>query len=249
MIINANQGGGGQLQARTAIPSTSQQVIEPESPYYGLSKVTVESAPLEATRYVNAATYEQHITPESPNIGLSEVVVNPAILESRSVTMSKSTETFYPLSSSSYGMSQITIGIPSMLVSTGIQMPDQYLQTVACQYPINYFPTAIYIDNKGAANLDTSGKYCMGDVLMFIRELSTDTTAIDISGLEVYGMVFRNQSVQLDFDFVFNLQMYVNSIILDRTNKTISVNFRNELYVPYDSTKSLRIYIWSRLVQ
>ena len=39
MIINANQGGGGgQVQAGTEIPSTRQQDVEPENPYYGLSK-------------------------------------------------------------------------------------------------------------------------------------------------------------------------------------------------------------------
>lgn len=110
MIINANQGKGGQLQARTVIPSTSQQVIEPEKPYYGLSKVTVEPAPLETTRYVNAATYEQHITPESPNIGLSEVVVNPAILESRTVSPSTSQQVITKTKNEYYGLSQVTIG-------------------------------------------------------------------------------------------------------------------------------------------
>lgn len=109
MIINANQGGGGQLQARTVIPSTSQQVIEPESPYYGLSTVTVEPAPLEATRYVNAGTYEQHITPESPDIGLSEVVVNPAILETRTVSPSTSQQTITKTKDDYYGLSQVVI--------------------------------------------------------------------------------------------------------------------------------------------
>lgn len=211
--------------------------------------MTVEPAPLEATRYVNAATYEQHITPESPNIGLSEVVVNPAILESRSVTMSKSTETFYPLSSSSYGISQITISLPSLFSVTSKTMPESHTQQITTGYPVNYFPTSIYIENSLAANNDTSGRYCLGDALMLIQELQDIKTTVEGSDFKsVYGSVWRSQSMQFDFDFVANFQIYINSVILDRTAGTITISTKNELYIPGNSTYPLTIYIWSRLI-
>ena len=68
-------GGGGTYQSKTATPSTSQQLIEPDSGYDALSSVTVEPTPLE-TKTVIPSSEQQIIEPTSPNIGLSSVTVN-----------------------------------------------------------------------------------------------------------------------------------------------------------------------------
>lgn len=40
-----SEGGGGPLQAKTAYPSHSEQIIAPDEDYYGLVSVTVKPVP------------------------------------------------------------------------------------------------------------------------------------------------------------------------------------------------------------
>lgn len=62
------EGGGGPLQAKTAYPSHSEQIIAPDDDYYGLVAVTVKPVPRKpaavvsvATEYSNATTIEKTI--------------------------------------------------------------------------------------------------------------------------------------------------------------------------------------------
>lgn len=75
MIFNQTGGGGSpELQTKTASPSTSQQIITPDSGFDGLSQVTVMPALLE-TKSVTPSTSQQVITPSSGYYGMGQVTV------------------------------------------------------------------------------------------------------------------------------------------------------------------------------
>lgn len=75
MIFNQTGGGGSpELQTKTVAPSTSQQLIVPDTGFDGLSQVTVTPALLE-TKSVTPSPNQQVITPSSGYYGIGQVSV------------------------------------------------------------------------------------------------------------------------------------------------------------------------------
>lgn len=71
-VAQIQQGSAPRLQSKTATPSGSQQVIQPDSGYDGLEKVTVAAAQLQAKSVSQNGT----VTPDSGYYGLSSVAVD-----------------------------------------------------------------------------------------------------------------------------------------------------------------------------
>ena len=71
-LVSGSAGGGGPLQAKTAYPSHSEQVIAPDEDYYGLVAVTVEPVPRLPVCVVSVAE-------GIPDAKMFESVVNIAI--------------------------------------------------------------------------------------------------------------------------------------------------------------------------
>lgn len=82
------------LQAKTATPTTSQQVISPDGGYCGLGTVTVNAVPTE-TKTVTAGTSATTVTPTSGKF-LTSVTVNPTPSEERLATPKANAQVITP---------------------------------------------------------------------------------------------------------------------------------------------------------
>ena len=92
-----------ELQTKTVDSSTVLQQVEPDSGYYGLSRVTVEPYTLDS-KTVNSSTAQQVIT--SDKDGLSSVTVEPYVLDSKTVNSSTAQQV---ITSSEDGLSSVTV--------------------------------------------------------------------------------------------------------------------------------------------
>lgn len=95
------------LQHKTVDPGISQQVVEADNGYYGLSGVTVDPVALEE-KIVKSAPVEQVIRPASGKDGISKITVQKINLEERTVKSSGSQQVIVP-NSGKDGIVKVTV--------------------------------------------------------------------------------------------------------------------------------------------
>lgn len=74
-IIDISADTVVRLQSKTVNPSTSQQTIEPDTGYRGMSQIIVNAVSLQ-TKTATPSTSSQTIEPDSGYLGMSQVTVN-----------------------------------------------------------------------------------------------------------------------------------------------------------------------------
>lgn len=79
--IEGIQTGGGALQAKTAYPSHSEQVITPDEDYYGLVAVTVKPVPRLPVAVVSASSQAANVVETVVNLGVGVSVSLPSGIE------------------------------------------------------------------------------------------------------------------------------------------------------------------------
>lgn len=105
-VINMS-GGAADLQSKTVNPSTSQQVVRPDTGKDGLSQVIVNAIKLQS-KTVSPSTSQQIIRSDSSYNGLSQVTVNGVVLQNKTVTPSSSIQ--YIRADSGYnGLGVVTV--------------------------------------------------------------------------------------------------------------------------------------------
>ena len=106
--ITIGGGGSGNYQEKTVTPSAQTQVVEADSPYDALSKVTVEAVKLQEKGVTLSTTGGVFVTPDPGYTGLSRVVVPKVNLQQKFVDPSVNQQIITP--NSNYdGLSRVTV--------------------------------------------------------------------------------------------------------------------------------------------
>lgn len=127
MIFNQSGGSASPtLQTKTVSPSTSSQLIVPDSGFDALSQVTVNAAPLQA-KTATIGSIQTVIKPDSGQYGLSQVTVPAVALQSKTVAPSTSYQTVTP-SSGYYGLS--SVGVSAVALQSKTVAPAPKSQTI-----------------------------------------------------------------------------------------------------------------------
>lgn len=98
----------GDLQAKTVTPSAVQQIVEPDSGYNALSRVTVKAVSLQ-DKTVAPSTSVQEIKADTPYVGLNNVTVGAAALQAKEIAPTTEAQEVTP-DDGYYGLNKVTVG-------------------------------------------------------------------------------------------------------------------------------------------
>lgn len=196
-VINMS-GGAADLQSKTVNPSTSQQVVRPDTGKDGLSQVTVNAMKLQS-RTVSPSTSQQTVKPDSSYNGLSQVTVNGAALQSKTAKPVSFTQ-HISADSGYYGLSGVSVA--------------------AVQYAVQSIPLGFSAVNFTNTYSVISLPISADSIIAFYCTIPLYTS--DLFNLE--GM-FNSSTNNGDGEFLYALFRY--SAVCSKSGNTITLTYPN----------------------
>lgn len=179
MIFNQTGGGGSpELQTKTVAPSTSQQLIVPDTGFDGLSQVTVTPALLE-TKSVTPSTSQQAITPSSGYYGMGQVNVGAVRLQSLERVGSIFRDQTFSPSSPYIGYSSVTIMAPTTACVPSVLNANNVSRVVINE---NRIAMALTNNALSATNYPQTIYGCTGPLLFTQNDDPDDLWTFTLSG-------------------------------------------------------------------
>ena len=162
-VINMS-GGAADLQSKTVNPSTSQQVVRPDTGKDGLSQVTVNAMKLQS-KTVNAKIASspiqdpsyaiETVKPDSGYDGFSQVTINGVALQAKTVGASGVSHTLYP-ETPYKGFSSVTVDPKLILLYTlSSRQPDPNTLVSAVIDRLSDFESYLDLTFGSYINLET----------------------------------------------------------------------------------------------
>lgn len=154
-VINMS-GGAADLQSKTVNPSTSQQVVKPDTGKDGLSQVTVNAIKLQ-NKSVALGSTTQTIRPDSSYNGLSSVSIPAAALQAKAATYAVKDTVAITADLGYYGLS--TVYVPKLESILSVTGGAATLNTVSLSgVPTFNFLFAVDLSNTlaGFASIDNT---------------------------------------------------------------------------------------------
>lgn len=200
-ITGTYVGSTPSMQAKTATPTTSQQIITPDSGYNGLSQVTVNPIP---SQYI-VPTGTKSITANGTGIDVAAYAnVDVAIpsetpsLQSKTATPTEQQQTIQP--DNGYdGLSQVTVGaISSTYIGSGIDQRDSNDLTASgatVTVPAGYYSAQVSKTiASGTAGTPTATKGTVSNHSVSVTPSVTNTTGYITGGTKNGTAVTVNAS-------------------------------------------------------
>ena len=170
-VTGSYSGGSPSLQSKSVSPSTSQQVVSPDSGYDGLSQVTVAAIQTQ-TKSCTPSTTQQEITPDSGKF-LSKVTVAAIQTQTKSCTPSATQQEITP-ASGKY-LTKVTVAGDADLIASNIKKDVQIFGV-----------TGTYEGSGGTTNGSLIEVTCSSNIDQVTATVNGNTYTAYITGGKAY---------------------------------------------------------------